>query len=148
MLFCDSSSERGAVYSLLLAELTDGDSIHVHDALLGEALAHGHDGTLLRLELHLADEAEALELLDAVADALAGSHSVDLSLGATAGLGAEVLTETLDTDVAPSHVELVADSGGADVEPVIVEGGKFLVEGSLNVLTPLLNIILIRTDDD
>ena len=128
----------------LLAEALGGDSVHVHGTLLGESLAHGDGGTLLREVLGLANEASLLELLEAVADVLSGGLAGVLSLGAIAGLGSEVLAESVDANLV-SHVELVADGGGAGVEPVIIERGELLVAGGLNGLGPLLNIIKLET---
>ncbi len=123
--------------------MLNSNAVHVHGALLGEALAHGDGAALLRLVLGLTNEASSLELLEAVADVLTGSHSGVLHLDATAGLATEVLAESLDTSLL-SHVELVADGCGAGVEPVIVEGSELPVAGGLNDLGPLLNIILIN----
>ena len=130
--------------ALSLAELLDGDAVHVHGALLGQALAHGDAATLLRLVLGLANEAHLLELLKAVADVLSSGHAVMLGLDTAASLATEVLTEALDATLL-SHVELVADGGRAGVEPVVVKGSELAIAGSLNVFAPLLNIILIRT---
>jgi len=116
------------------------DSVHVHDSLLGESLAHGDGGAFIGLVLGLSDEASLLHLLEAVADVLASSLSRSELLGAAVSLATEVLTETVDASLL-SHVELVADGGGAGEEPVVIEGGEFLVAGSLNGLGPLLNII-------
>jgi hypothetical protein len=127
---------------LLLAEVLGGNAVHVHGALLGQALAHGDGGALLRLVLDLADETGLVELLEAVADVLASSLEGLLSAGSTAGLATEVLAESVDANLL-SHVELVADGGGAGEEPVVVVRAQFLEEGSLYCLRPLLNIILI-----
>ena len=124
--------------------MLNGDAVHVHYALFGERLSHGDAAALLRLVLGLANDAGLLELVEAVADVLASSHSGVLFLDTTAGLATKVLAEGLDTDLL-SHVELVADSGGAGVEPVVVEGSELFVASGLNGLGPLLNIILIRT---
>ena len=139
--------QQGALCSLatlLLAELLDGDSVHIGDALFGEALAHGDGGSLLRAVLDLADELDLLENVKNVADVLSGAESRLLGLGAAASLATEVLTEALDATLL-SHVELVADGGRAGVEPVVVKGSELAIAGSLNVFAPLLNIILIRT---
>lgn len=129
----------------LLAEVLGGDSVHVHDSLLGEGLAHGDGGTLLSgLVLGLTNEASKLELVEAVADVLASSHSEVLSLGSSSGLGTVVLAEALNTDLL-AHVELVADRGSAGVKPVVVKRGEFLVAGGLNGLGPLLNIIKLES---
>ena len=126
-------SQRNRSLGSLLAELLDGNTVHVHGALLGEALAHGDGAALLRLVLGLADEAELLELLEAVADVLTSGHSGFLLLGATVGLATVVLAEALNATLL-SHVELVADGGGAGVKPVVVKGGKLAVAGGLNGL--------------
>ena len=122
-----------------------GNSVHVHDALLGERFAHGDGGALLGLVLGLANEAGLLELLEAVADVLAGSNSGVLPVGSVSGPATEVLAESLNTNLL-SHVELVADGGGAGEKPVVVIWGELLEASSLNYLGPLLNIILIRID--
>ena len=139
--------QQGALHSLatlLLAELLDGDSVHVGDALLGEALAHGDGGSLLRAVLDLTDELDLLENVEHVADVLSSAESRLLGLGAAASLSAEMLAEALHAALL-SHVELVANSGGTGVQPVVVEGSELAIAGSLNVFAPLLNIILIRT---
>ena len=138
---------HSSLATLLLAELLNGDSVHVHDALLGEGLAHGHRGALLRVVLDLTDETESLKLVKSVADVLSSGKSGLLGLGAAASLSTEVLTEALDANLLP-HVKLVADRGGTSVKPVVVEWSELAIAGSLNVLAPLLNIILIRTDFD
>lgn len=120
------------------------DSVHIHDALLGESLAHGDGRAFLRLVLGLSDEASLLELLEAVADVLASSLARFLNLGAAVSLASEVLAEPVDASLL-SHVELVADGGGAGVEPVVIERGEFLVASGLNGLGPLLNIIKLES---
>ena len=117
----------------LLAELLDSNAVHVHGALLGEALAHGDGAALLGLVLGLTNEAELLKLLEAVADVLTSGHSGMLSLGATVGLATVVLAEALNATLL-SHVQLVADGGSAGVKPVVVKGGKLFVAGGLNGL--------------
>ena len=129
---------------LALAELGDGDAVHVGGTLLGKSLAHGDGAAFIRLVLGLTNEAGLLELLEAVADVLTSSHSVVLSLDTVAGSATEVLAESLDTNLL-SHVELVADGSGTSVNPVIVIRVQFLVASGLNCDGPLLNIILIRT---
>ena len=127
------SSVKGRSLGSLLAELLNGNTVHVHGALLGEALAHSDGLSLIRLVLGLANEAELLELLEAVADVLASGHSGGLSPGATVSLATVVLAEALNATLL-SHVELVADRGGAGVKPVIIKGGKLAVAGGLNGL--------------
>ena len=114
--------------ALSLAELLDGDAVHVHGALLGQALSHGDAAALLRLVLGLANDASLHELLEAVADVLSSGLSGVLSLHAAAlDLATVVLAEALDANLLP-HVKLVADGGGARVKPVIVERAKLEVE--------------------
>lgn len=145
-LRCWSSVTQGEGSLLgLLAEVLGGNAVHVHDALLGKRLAHGHGlALLLGSVLDLANNTGSLELLKAVADVLTGGHSGFLLLGATVGLGSEVLAEALDTGLL-AHVKLVADGGSTDEKPVVVIRGQLLVAGGLNSLGPLYNIILIRT---
>ena len=130
--------------SLSFAELLDGDAVHVHGALLGQALAHGDAAALIRLVLGLADEAGLLELFEAVADVLTSGLLGDFLLGTAASLATVVLTKSLHSNLL-SHVELVANRSCARIEPIIVQGVQLLIAGSLNGLGPLLNIILIRT---
>ena len=127
---------RISLGGLLLAELLDSDAVHVHGALLGEALAHGDAAAFLGLVFGLTNEAGLLELLEAVADVLTSSHEGLLLANTTAGLATEVLAESLDANLLP-HVELVANGGCAGVKPIIVEGVQLLVEGSLNGHRPL-----------
>ena len=133
--FSVSSSCSGvssSLATLLLAELSDGDTVHVHDALSGEALTHGDGASLLGLVLGLTNDAGSHELLEAVADVLASGHSGVLSVDtAAADLATVVLAESLDADLLP-HVELVADRGCAGVKPVIAERAKLTEAGSLN----------------
>ena len=131
--------------TLLLAELGDSDAIHVHDTLSGEALAHGDAAALLRLVLGLTDDAGLGELLEAVADVLASGLPGVLTIDTSTSLSTVVLAEALDANLLP-HVKLVADGGGARVEPVIVERAKLTEAGSLNGLGPLLNIIILITE--
>lgn len=129
--------------ALLSAELLDCDTVHVGSAFLGEGLAHGDASALLGLVLGLTNEASSLQLLEAVADVLTGSEARLLLQGTAVSFASVVLAETLNTALLP-HVELVADGGGARVEPIVVKGVQLLVAGSLNDDRPLLNIILIR----
>ena len=68
-----------------------------------------------------------------------------LPVGSVSGLATEVLAESLDTSLL-SHVELVANGGGAGEKPVVVIWAELLEASGLNYLGPLLNIILIRID--
>ena len=137
-------SPGGSIDSLgsLLSELLDSDTVHVHGALFGQALAHGNAAALLGLVLGLADEASLLELFKAVADVLTRSHAGVLRFDTAAGLATEVLAEALNTDLL-SHVELIADSSSARVKPVIVERVELLVAGGLNGLGPLYNLLFL-----
>ena len=126
------------------AELLDSDTVHIHGALLGQALSHGDAAALIRLVLGLADKAGLLELFEAVADVLTSGHLGDFLLGTAAGLATVVLAKSLHSNLL-SHVELVANRSCARIEPISVQGVQLLIAGSLNGLGPLLNIILIRT---
>ena len=125
--------------------MLSSDSVHIHDALLGERLAHSDGGTFLRLVLSLANEASLLKLLKAVADVFAAGEAGVLHGSMTRVFSSEVLTESLDTDLL-SHVKLVANSSSAGEKPVVVVRAELLVASGLNCLGPLLNIILIRID--
>ena len=116
----------------------DSDAVHVHNTLLGEALAHGDGVALLGLVLGLSDDASLSELLEAVADVLASSHPGVLALHATVSLATVVLAEALNANLL-SHVQLVADRGGTGVKPVVVERAKLMEASSLDGLGPLLN---------
>lgn len=126
------SRANDSLATLLLAKLSDSDTVHVHDTLSGEALTHGDGASLLRLVLGLTNDAGGHELLEAVADVLTSGHSGVLSLDAAAAdFATIVLAESLDADLL-SHVELVADRGCAGVKPVIAERAKLIEAGSLN----------------
>lgn len=128
----DSGANDSLATLLLSAELSDSDTVHVHDTLLGEALTHGDGASLLRLVLGLTNDAGGSELLEAVADVLTSGHSGVLSVDtAAADLATVVLAESLDADLL-SHVKLVADRGCAGVKPVIAERAKLTEAGSLN----------------
>ena len=153
--FFDVASVAGADYwdkmgrslsggSASPAELLDSNTVHIHGALLGQALAHGDAAALIRLVLGLADKAGLLELFEAVADVLSSGLLGDFLLGTAAGLATVVLAKSLHSNLL-SHVELVANRSCAGIEPIIVQGVQLLIAGSLNGLGPLLNIILIRT---
>ena len=135
-------TERYDSLGSLLAELLDSDTVHVHGALLGQALAHGNAAALLGLVLGLADEASLLELLKAVSNILTSGQAGVLRLDTTAGLATEVLAESLDANLLP-HVELVANGSCACVKPVIVQWVELLVAGSLNGLGPLYNLLFL-----
>ena len=122
--------------SLLSAEVLGGETVHVHGALSGEALAHGDGVAVSRLELGNANNSEVLELAEAVADDLTGGLSLVLGLGATSLLGSVVLAESVHTE-SLSQVELVSHGGGTGVQPVVAVWGELLVASGLNVLGPL-----------
>ena len=132
------SRESGMECSFLGLLVVRGDkTVHVHDSFFGQTLSHG-DGSVIDggLELGSSDESSSLELGKAVADTFTGSVSLVLGSGSVSLLSSEVLTETLDSDLL-SHVELVADGGGTDVEPVLRVWGKLLEASGLSVLGPL-----------
>ena len=117
---CDSEMKHSDSCSLLLL-LDDlgSNSVHIGDTLLGKGLAHGDRGTLNRLETGGADETSSLHLDEAVSDVLTSSLGAMLGLGSSSCLGTEMSSETVDTNLL-SHVQLVSDSGGTDVKPVVV----------------------------
>ena len=127
-----------ALCSLLLS--LGGDSVHVHDTLLGESLAHGDGGAFGRVELGGSDEACFLKLHEAETDVLTGSSSLVLWLGSVSCSVTVVLAETVDTDLL-AHVHLVGDGSSTDIEPVVVVWGEFLLASGLDDLGPLLSII-------
>ena len=127
---------------LLLLHGLGGDSVHVHDTLLGESLTHGDGGAFGRVELGGSDESCFLELHEAETDVLTSGSAGVLWLGSVSASVTVVLAETVDTNLL-AHVELVGDGGSTDVEPVVVVWGELLLASSLNVLGPLLSIILI-----
>ena len=131
---------------LLLLEVGEGDTVHVHDSLLSQALTHGEGLTIWGLELGSSDNVESLKLSEAVSEVLSSSLTSVLGLGSTSGLGSVVLTETGDTDLT-SHVDLVSNRSGTGVEPVLGVWRKFLEAASLNDLSPLyvFNIIKLET---
>lgn len=114
-----------------------GDSVHVGEALLGQTLTNDALlGVIIDVDREGADEGSGLELLEAVADDLTGGQSVVLSAGTVSLLGAIVLAEGVDTDVL-SHVDLVENGGGADVEPVSIIRSEVLVATGLIIDGPL-----------
>lgn len=80
-----------------------------------------------------------LELDEAVSDALTGGESAVLGAGSVSLLLGVVLSEGVHTDLA-SHVELVGNGGGSDVEPVWVVWGEVLVTRCFIVGSPLQKI--------
>ena len=130
---------------LLLLHGLGGDSVHVHDTLLGKSLTHGDGGAFGRVELGGSDESSFLKLHEAEADVLTSGSASVLWLGSVSASVTVVLAETVDTDLL-AHVELVGNGGSTDVEPVVVVWGELLLASSLNVLGPLLSIILIRAE--
>ena len=130
---------------LLLLHGLGGDSVHVHDTLLGESLTHGDGGAFGRVEFGGSDEACFLKLHEAETDVLTSCSAGVLWLGSVSCSVTVVLAETVDTDLL-AHVELVSDGGSTDIEPVVVVWGELLLASGLNVLGPLLSIILISTE--
>ena len=107
--------------------------------LLGESFAHQCLLSVLVLEAHLSNELGALELLEAVSDALAGGESGVLGTGAVPGLGGVVLSESVDSDLS-AHIELVGNGGSANIEPVWVVWRQVLVASGFIVGGPLIKI--------
>ena len=130
-VFSQEADESGSGLLELLGDL-GGDSVHVGGALLGQGVSDASNV----LEGDLADQRGVLELLQAVADHLTGGESSVLSADAVPLLRAVVLTQGLHTAVA-THVQLVGEGGGADVEPVSIVRGKVLEAGGLVVHGPL-----------
>ena len=129
--------------SLFLHDLSS-DSVHVGSALGSELLTNAHLVLIvIRDEFGVADViiSTFAELLQNIADVLSSSSAVVLSAGTEALVATVVFTELVDTRLL-FHVELVADGGGAGVEPVFIVGGEFSCGGGLDVLGPLHNIII------
>ena len=125
--------------SSLLGFLGVGDNktVHVHNSFFGQTLAHSDRSSIDGgFEFGSSNETSGLKLGKAVADNLSCGHSGVLSLGSISLLSSEVLAESLDSNLL-SHVELVADSGSTDVEPVLVVRRELLKACSLSVLGPL-----------
>ena len=97
----------------LLADL-GGEAVHIGRTLLAEDLAVGDLSAFVGMEVALGNESTLDELVEAIADDLAGGDRR-----------------------ANEHVELVADEGGARVYPVGVEGTELLGAGGLVVLAPV-----------
>ena len=95
------------------------------------------------LELVLDDtyETGSLELAKAVTNVLTGSLASVFGVSAVSLVATIVLTESVDSDLL-SHVDLVGNGGGTVVEPVTVDWGEFPSAGSLDVGSPLKNIII------
>ena len=106
-LHASSSVNGGSLLGLL--GVGGNETVHVHDSLLGQTLAHG-DGSVVdsRLKLGGSDKSSKLKLSEAVANDLTSSELAVLSLGSIALLGSIVLAEALDSNLL-SHVELVAN---------------------------------------
>lgn len=124
------------------------ETVHVHDSLLGQTLAHS-DGSVVngRLELGGSNKSSRLKLSKAVANDLTSSELAVLSLGSISLLGSIVLTEALDSNLL-SHVELVANRGSTDIEPVLRVWRELFLASSLNVLSPLCVINIIKLEID
>ena len=124
---------------MLLGDLR-GNSVHVGGTLLGQSLSVDALGSILVLELELANKTSSFELHHAVSNALSSAHSVVLSVSAVSLVSTVVLSEGVDTNLA-SNVELVGDGGSSDVEPVGIIGSEVPGAGSLVVGGPLYVII-------
>ena len=113
------------------------DSVHIGGSLLGEGLSVGNGGTVLGLEVNFTNELGALQLDEAVSDALSGNESVSLSAGSESLLSTVVLSESVDSDLL-SHVELIGNGGSSNVEPVWVVWTEILEASSFIVVGPLI----------
>ena len=129
--------------SLFLHDLS-GNSVHVGSTLGGELLTNANFVIFVfRDEFDLGNVGVGVlaEFLHNIADVLSSSSAVVLSAGTEALVATVVFTEGMDTRLL-FHVKLVANGGGAGVEPVFIIGGKFSSGGGLDVLGPLHNIII------
>ena len=59
-------------FLVLLLHGLSSDSVHIHDTLLGESLAHGDGLSLRGVEFGGSDETGFLELVEAETDVLSG----------------------------------------------------------------------------
>ena len=114
----------------------DDKTVHIHDSLLGQTLAHGDGSSIRRLKSGGSNKTSLLELGKAVALDSSCGQADSLFLGSTVLLSSEMLTEALDSDVL-SHVELVTNSGGTSVKPVRGVWRELFKASSLSVLGPL-----------
>lgn len=133
-------------FSLLLFLVVGGDeTVHVHDTLLGQTLAHGHRDTFVGLEFGSANKSHGLELVEAVANALSTGEGFVVLSGTISLVSSIVSAESLNSNLL-SDVELVGEGGGAGIKPVLGVWGELFETGSLNVLGPLsvLNIIKLE----
>ena len=104
----DSSFKTAMCSLLLLLNGLSSNSVHVHDSLLGECLAHGDGGSLRGVESRGSDKSSFLELHEAESDILSSSSAGMLWLGSISALGAVMLAETVDTDLL-AHVKLIGN---------------------------------------
>ena len=80
-----------------------------------------------------------LQLNKAVSDALTGGESAVLGACSVSLLLGVVLSESVDTDLA-SHVELISNGGGSDIQPVWIIRSQILVTRCFIVGGPLIKI--------
>ena len=130
------SSEEQSSSLLGFLGVSDDKTVHIHDSLLGQTLAHGDGSSIRRLKSGGSNKTSLLELGKAVALDSSCGQADSLSLGSTVLLSSEMLTEALDSDVL-SHVELVTNSGGTNVKPVRGVWRELFKASSLSVLGPL-----------
>lgn len=71
-----------------------------------------------------------------MADVLSSSPADTVFVGATANFATIVLSKSVDATLS-ADVQLVADRGGASVEPVGVVRGELTSRGGLDPLCPL-----------
>lgn len=126
---------------LLLGVLDEGsgDAVHVGGASLSQGLAHGNGGAIIALQGDGSEDSSGGELIDAVADVLAGSAPLVRLARSIASASSVVPAHAVDTDLL-AHVDLVCDGGSTGVEPVVVIRGELLEARSLNVLAPVRDL--------
>ncbi len=139
-----AQQQRSEFNFLSLLSLDDGggDSVHIGCSLLCQGLSSWLLWTVFSLVLDLSNEAQVFELLEAVSDNLASSLVVAGGSDTVSSLSTVVWLKCWNTDLS-SDVELVWHWSGSGVQPVAVIGSEVLVAGSLNVLSPLINIIIL-----
>lgn len=106
---------------------------------MSEGLSDGDGVSIVVLEGNSGEDSLGSELVDAVADVLTGRGG-DVGLADTISLFTTVMSShSVDTDLL-SHVDLVCNGGGTDVEPVSIIGSEFLADTGFDVVSPLINI--------
>ena len=139
-----AQKQRSEFNFLSLLSLNDGggDSVHIGCSLLCQGLTSWLLCTIFGLVLDLTDETWLFELLEAVSDDLTGSLVLMGRSDTVSSLSTVVGLEGWDSNLS-SHVELVCNWGSSNVHPVNVVRSEVLEASSLNVLTPLINIIIL-----